>query len=66
MQSVMHKRRNTSHHISFRADSFVPQDFLSQEGSVSEHRKSNWWYAPRSDNKGKKQRESRQSPARTI
>jgi len=49
----MHNRRKTSHHISFRADSFVPQDFLSQEGSVSEHRKSNWWYAPRSDNKGK-------------
>lgn len=44
-----------------RGDSFAPQDFLSQEGSVREHRKTNWWFALHSDNKEKTEGESTKS-----
>lgn len=60
------QQKYASKHL--RADSFAQQDFLRQEGSVCEHRKTNWWFALHSERKGKgkKQRESRQSPSRKI
>lgn len=45
------QQKYASKHL--RADSFAQQDFLCQEGSVCEHRKTNWWFALHSERKGK-------------